>query len=576
MRKKIVAILLSALMAFGCLACKEQSTATPIGEPGSASAETTNSATNKDTSTLFINLSSEPEYLDPTLNTTLDGVSLAVNSFAGLYTYNQEEQIVPAIATSNPVISEDGLTYTISMNNTKWSNGDAVTAGDFVYSWNRAIMPETGADYATLFDVIARKDDGTLDVEALDDLTLEIHMQSPCPYFMSLLAFPAFYPVHRASVEAANPAGNTPEAWTWEAGFVSNGAYTLQEWKHDEYLLYVKNPYYYDAANVNMEKLYFMLTSDDAVSYTAYELGDLDFVDQIPAAEVELLLSNREFHIADRLSVHYLAFNVNAPLFDDMTVEQAKDFRKAVSLLIDRSYIVDTITQTGQVAADSYVPTGMSDGNGGVFKTDSISYYDAKETGIQMDKEATSLLEGCGYTFTQNNDGTYSCSPAIQIPLLVNTTDVNLKIANSVATDLQQLGIEVTIEETDKNDMYARQERGDFVFSRGNWTADFDDPVNMLQCFVSGLGVNTPMLGFGDSYEELNWGTYDDLIHEINTTTDYEHRVEVMHQAEDMLMDTWAVIPLYYDNDVYMQKSNVEGIYVTSTGCKYFMYATKQ
>ncbi|MBQ1640148.1 MAG: peptide ABC transporter substrate-binding protein, partial [Lachnospiraceae bacterium] len=457
-----------------------------------------------------------------------------------------------------------------------WSNGDPLTAEDFVYSWKRAILPETAVDYVNLFDEIARNEDGTLAVVATDDYTLEITLQNPCAYFMEMLAFPVFFPVHRASVEAANPAGNTPGAWTWEAGFVCNGAFQLKEWRHEESMVYEKNKNFYNADQVQLEHLEMMLNADDGVSYTAYNSGDLDFINQIPSSEMESLKTNPEFHLSERLGVEFVAFNVNAPIFDGLSVEQAKKFRQAINMLIDRNYLVTNYGYKGQTIADSYVPSGMSDGNGAVFKTQYTSYFDGKKTGAAMEEEAIALLEECGYTFEEQADGTYTCSPEIRLPYIMDQGDLNRHVAESIQSDLAQVGIVMEIEEMDRNAFFERQEAGDYVFSRGTWVADFNDPINMLLQYETNCGNNVPGLGRGASMEELNWSAYDELLTQIQQESDFQHRVELMHQAEDMLMDTYAILPLYYDNDAYLLKSNVSGIYTTQTGNVYFMYATKK
>ncbi len=576
--KKLVSILLAASLTVSMAACGS-STGSANSETSTESASTTKTAataTNTDSEALYINLASEPDYLDPALNSSVDGACLAVNSFVGLYTYDKNSDIVPALAEDMPEVSDDELTYTVHMIESKWSNGEELTANDFVYSWNRAIATETAADYAYLFDIIARNEDGSLAVTADDDYTLTINLVSPCPYFLSLLAFPVYMPVYEPEVTAANPDGTTPGAWAQEAGFVSNGAYTLTSWTHDESMIYTKNDNYYDAANVTMKELHFMLSADDTATYAAYNSGDLDFIDSVPNDELQTVMDSDEFYIADQLGTYYLAFNVGSDLFDGLTVEQAADFRHAISLLIDREYIVETVGQTGQIVADSFVPEGMADGNGGIFKTDDTSYYDASEDALADNvQEAIKLLEGCGYSFTENGDGTYSVSPAISIPYILNDNTGHKAIAECIQQDLATVGIEMTIQTEDWNVFLQDRKDGKFTFAREGWLADYDDPINMLELFTSASGNNDPQFGKTDSAAAPDWSEYDSLISEILTTTDFEKRVDLLHQAEDMLMDTWAVIPIYYYNDVYMQKSNVDGIYVTVFGNKYFMYATK-
>lgn len=587
--KKLAATLLIASLTLSLAACGNSNTASSGTTSGQSAAgtETTDSSAantdaaattiNTDTGVLNINLASEPDYLDPALNSSVDGGCLAVNSFAGLYTYDKDGNLTPALATDMPEISDDETVYTVHMIESKWSNGEELTAKDFVYSWNRVIDEKTAADYAYLFDVIARNDDGTLAVETPDDYTLVITLNSPCPYFNDLLAFPTFYPVYEAGVEEADPDGTVPGKWAQEAGFVCNGAYTLKSWTHDESMIYVKNPNYYDAANVTMDELHFMLSADDTATYAAYNSGDLDYIDSVPNDEISSLNGiNPEFGILDNLGTYYIGFNVNDPVFDGKTEEQAAKMREAISLLVDRQFIVENVGQTGQIAADSFVPEGMADGNGGTFKTADTSYYDASATGAGELETAKGLLEDAGYTFTDNGDGSYTVDPAISMTYLTNDGTGHVAVAESVQQDLALLGINLEIKSEDWNVFLEDRKNCNFTIAREGWLADYNDPVNMLEIFTSDSGNNDMQLGKGTPVSSSpDWTAYDALIDQIRTTTDFAARVDLMHDAEDMLMDTWAVIPIYYYNDVYMQKSNVTGVYATIYGMKYFMYATK-
>lgn len=576
--KKLVASLLVASMAFSLVACGSSDAGTSgntvEGTESAGAGAATASTTNTDTSVLKINIASEPAYLDPALNSAVDGGILAANSFVGLYTYDKDGNLAPALGEAT--VSEDGLTYTFAMIESKWSNGEEVTANDFVYSWNRVVAPETAADYSYLFDIIARNDDGSLAVTAVDDYTLEVTLTSPCPYFLDLVAFATFLPVHQASVEAANPDGTNPGAWAQEAGFVCNGAYTLESWSHEESMVYVKNPNYYDAANVTMDSLEFMLSADDTAVYAAYNNGDLDFIDSVPNDEIASLQGSSEFYIADQLGTYYIGFNVNDSMFDGKTPEQAAAMRQAMSLLIDRVYIAENIGQTGQVPADAFVPQGMADGNGAEFKTSDTTYYDAQTTGAANVAEAVALLEEAGYTMTDNGDGTYAIDPALGFEYVLNEGTAHQQVAESIQQDLAVVGIEMTIKTMDWNVFLEDRKNGNFGLAREGWVADYNDPINMLEIFTSDSGNNDMQLGKNPtSAAPQNWDEYDALIAEIRTTTDFAARVDLMHQAEDMLMETGAVVPLYFYNDVYMVKDNVDGIYATVTGMKYFMYATK-
>ena len=217
--------------------------------------------------TLRLNLASEPDFLDPALNSSVDGACLAANSFSGLYTYNADGVCVPACAESYEV-TEDGLTYTVTLKkDLKWSDGSDLTAADFEYAWKRAAAESTAADYGYMFSGF----DGypnELNVTAQDDTTLVFVLTAPCAYMEDLMAFPTFYPVKQSEVEAAADWESNPGAWCKEAGFVSNGAYVCTGWDHDVSMTYEKNPYWYDADSVKVEKLEFMLSAPPSMPPT--------------------------------------------------------------------------------------------------------------------------------------------------------------------------------------------------------------------------------------------------------------------------------------------------------------------
>ena len=446
--------------------------------------------------TLKLNLASEPDYLDPALNSSVDGACLAANCFSGLYTYNSDLVTAPACAKGYTV-SDDGLTYTVSLKDgLKWSDGSALTAADFEYSWKRAVAEETAADYAYMFDGFARDENGELCVKALDNFTLEFVLTAPCAYIEDLMAFPTFYPVNKAAVEAnADPAD--PGKWCKEAGFVSNGAYVCTEWNHDVSMTYEKNPYFWDAENVKIEKLQFMLSADDVAIFSAYNAGDIDFADTVPTDEVANLLDNPEFYIMPSLGTYYAAFNCKSALFADKTPAQAAAMREAFSLLIDRDYICENVGQTGQIAANSFIPIGMLDGNGNTFKANAEDgYYDAYAINNDYDAtvaKAIELLKSAGYKF--NEDGTLSEETPIQIEYLTNESTGHIAVAESMQQDFAALGIEMTISVQDWNVFLEERKNGNFDFAREGWIADFNDPINMLEMWITDSGNNDCQFG---------------------------------------------------------------------------------
>lgn len=464
-------------------------------------------ATNGSSDTLRINLASEPDKLDPALNSSVDGACLAANSFEGLYTYNSKGKVVPALAKSSSV-SKDGLTYTITLKSgLKWSNGDPLTAEDFVYSWNRAINPSTAADYEYMFSGIEGYDseEKVLNVKA-DGNKLIIKLTAPCAYFYDLLAFPTFFPVHKATVESAagykDEEGNVLNAGAWatEAGFVSNGAYTLKEWTHNESMVYVKNPNYWNADNVKLEELHFMLSADDTAIYSAYQAGDLDFIDTVPNSEIPNLRDNKEFYIADNLGTYYVSFNVTSSnLFGGMEPEKAATLRKALSLLINRDYIIETAALTDQEVATSFIPSGMADGHGGVFKANDKAYtYEDKaskgyySTNYEENyQKGIELLKSIGYEFDENG----KLVEPIKFEYLVNTGTAHEAIGQCMQQDFARAGIEMTIKTVEWDVFLNDRKEGNYDIARNGWLADFNDPINMLEMWTTTSGNNDCQFG---------------------------------------------------------------------------------
>jgi peptide/nickel transport system substrate-binding protein/oligopeptide transport system substrate-binding protein len=572
MKKKLVSLVLVAAMALSMVACGNKAAST---ESSSSTGEAPAVATTKeDKTTLNIWMSSEPAHIDPALNSSVDGGCLAVNSFEGLMRYNESGELEPACAESYEV-SDDGLTYTFTMRDgLKWSNGDDLDATDFVYSWKRAASPEVAADYSYLCEIFPsftyEEGLGDGDVVASEDgKTLTVTLGAVCPYFLDLCAFPFFFPVNQEAVEASMSDGDPVGTWANDAGdnFVCNGAYVLKSWNHDSDMTYVKNDNYWDADSVTVTTLNVMLTAETTAAYTAYTTGDLDFIDDIPVEEMETAKTSSEYVVLDNLGTYYASFNYNTDLYDELGLdeEQAKVFRHAIALLIDRQYIIDTVAQNNQEIATSFIPAGCSDGNGGEFKNK--DYYSTDyEANVE---EAKSLLESIGLYDTASD----ALTQDISLTYLTNNSEGNVKIGECIQADLATVGINLSIDQEEWNVFQETRKAGKYDFAREGWIMDYNDPVNMLEMYTTSSGNNNPQFG-KDSSKDLDWAKYDQMISDIRSEADLAARAELMHEAEDYLMDTWCIIPIYYYNDPYMIKDYVDGVYGTVEGMKYFYHAT--
>ena len=459
--------------------------------------------------TLRMYLASEPDKLDPALNSTVDGAILAINSFAGLFTYDADQKQIPDLAESYTV-SDDGLTYTFTLkDDLKWSNGDTLDASDFVYSWNRAVDPATASDYAYMFAPIKGyaemtemdadgnlvNPDATLAVTASEDgKTLTVELTTPTAYFLDLCAFPTYFPVYQEAVEAADPEGNNPGAWALDPGenFVCSGAYVLTEWNHNSSMVYEKNPNYHRADEVTIERQELMLSSDETAVFAAYNDGSLDFADGVPTAEIAGLEGNPEYHVIGTLGTYYVSFNVNSPMFDGMSAEDAATLRKALALFIDRDYIVTNIGQADQVPAGSFIPAGCSDGNGGEFKNKDYfdPSYEAFEDNVAKGIE---MMESIGFKFDEN--GMLSSETPLSFTYLVNTPGSNVDVAVAIQSDMAAVGINMEVSEMEWNVFLNDRKNGNYDVARNGWLMDYNDPLNMLEMWTSDSGNNDCQFG---------------------------------------------------------------------------------
>lgn len=493
----------------------------------------------KELKILRTNNSSEPGSLDPPLAQGTHESWILDHIFEGLMKINSNMQVVPGMAKEYK-ISEDNLTYTFTLrDDVYWSNGDPVTAHDFEFAWKRALDPDLAADYAYQLYYIKggeayNNGEGSKDdvaVKALDDKTLEVTLESPTPYFLELTAFFTLYPVNKNVVEA-NP------DWAKNAStHVSNGPFTLVEWEHDASIKIRKNENYYDAANIKLDGIDFDIIADENTTWQKYVGGDYDFLTPLPQAVVAQMKAenNPELVIGAEVGTYYYNLNSQVKPFNNVKV------RKGLAMTLDRQTIVDKIAQGGQIAAEGVVPFGMIDENGKEYRdgVGNLHPYNVEE-GKRLFMEGLAE-EGMTVEDFKN------------IVLLYNTSEAHKKIAQAAQEMWRvNLGIEIQLENVDFQVKLDREKAGDYHISRAGWIGDYMDPITFLELWWSKSSFNDV---------KYNNPEYDKLIEIAKNSADPKERFDAMREAERIIMEDMAVIPVYFYTQPYAQKPYLKGVY---------------
>lgn len=453
-------------------------------------------------------LASEPDTIDPALNSAVDGATYIMHLFSGLYGYDDQGNLVPDLASGAPAKTEnnDGtVTYVFTLrNNLKWSDGTALSAADFVYAWKRAADPETAADYSYLFEVIAGYNDNDLQVSAPDATHLSVTLNVDVTYFLELMAFPTFMPVKQSVVEA------NPDTWATDPStYVTNGAYYVSAWDHNSKIEFTKNPNYWDAANITMNKLTFWLSDDDTAILANFKSGSYDFIDSVPNDEIANLKTEypNEFFIAGQLGTYYLIINNDTDLLPskvskDMTPAENllanQEIRKALSLLIDRNYIVTEIGQAGQLPASSFVAMGITNADGSQFyqtaghNSGYIGYFNTAASAYAGNcEEAVNILK----QYFDYDEGTGKFTNFTTFDYLFNTSTGHQAIAEYVQAVFADYGINITLDSQEWGTFLNTRKNGDYTFARNGWLGDYNDAITFLDMWVTDSGNNDAQFG---------------------------------------------------------------------------------
>lgn len=473
-----------------------------------------------DARTLLRGNAAEPETLDPTQSSGTQESEIMGDLMIGLTTHDPACKAIPGMATHWET-SGDGLIWTFHLREALWSDGVPVTAGDFVFSWQRLVDPASASSYAYFLHLIkngvaisaGKMPPSALGAKAIDARTLRVELEHPAPYLLELFTHGTTYPLPRHVVTAKG------KAWARPGNYVSNGPFTLKQWIPNDYVLLEKNPRFYDAANVALEQVYFYPTSDYGAALRRFQVGELDFQDRYPTQKVDWIRKNLPQTIdpVPSLITEIVGVNHKREPFSDVRV------REAINLALNREVITQRILRNGEVPAYNVVPPGIANYQGGLA-------YDFKALNYaQRIEKAQSLMRAAGFGESKRLRTTY----------MIRSTapTVGRAIAAAIQQMLAQVYIDITITPNDMQVFYPAIQEHNFDIAQAGWAADFSDASNFLDLFRTGGGNN---------WGEYSNPAFDAALDGAQREADVNRRSEKLAQAESIFLKDHAAMPLWF------------------------------
>lgn len=477
----------------------------------------------------------DPETLDTHKTSTVVEAHILRDLLEGLVINDAEGGVAPGVAT-DWTMSDDGLVYTFNLrDDAKWSDDSPVTAGDFVFSLRRIMNPETGAKYANILfpiknaEAINKGDTPVeeLGVEAVDDHTLKITLESPTPYFLELLTHQTSLPVHPPSVEKF---GN---AFVQPGNMVTNGPYKLVSFTPNDKLVMEKSPTFHDADSVKIDRVEYLPIEERATCLRRFEAGEVHSCQEVPREQLASIKERLgdQLHVAPYLGTYYYAVNSAKKPFDDVRI------RQALSMAIDREFLADEIFSGSMIPAYSLVPPGIANY---VENPPELPY--AEQSMLDREDEAAALLKEAGY----------GPDNPLSVELSYNTAEDHRNAATAIAEMWRPLGINVSFNQRDLSAHYAmlRDDKSHEV-ARAGWIGDYSDPQNFLFLNQS----DNPGFNYG-AYDNKE---YDDLMHQAADETDLDKRAELLAKAEELFLRDMPQIPLLYYSSTSLVSPKLHG-----------------
>lgn len=543
--KSLFALVSSILLLGTALAGCGGNSAAPTSQSNSNNQPTAEAQASTGPKVFKANLHSEPPTADPGIAEDATSGTIVRATFDGLTRLDKDAKPIKSVA-EDVKVSEDLKTYTFTLRDSKWSNGEPVTAQDFEFSWKRAIDAKTASNYAYQLFYIkngekANKGEVGLDqvgVKALDEKTLQVELENPTPFFLELTAFYTYFPVSKKVVET-NP------KWAAEAStHVGNGPFKMESWEHKSKIVLVKNENYWDKDVVKLDRMEFSMIEDENTELSMFDNGELDWagapMSSLPLDAVPALKESGKFKNYVTVSTYMLKMNTEKKPFNNVKI------RKAFAYAINRQEITDAVLQQGQLPATALVPPTMALQPDGYFK-DNDAETAKKLLAEGMQEEGITQLPPISYSY--NNKGE------------------NAKIAEAIQDQWRKtLGVEVKLEAKEWKVYIEDLHQGNYQIGRMSWLGDFNDPINFLEMFKDKMGGNN----------DTRWenAKYKDLLNQSAKITDPEQRKEVLKEAEAILMDEMPMTPIYFRTESYVKSDKVKEVLLDPLGNVDFKWAT--
>jgi oligopeptide transport system substrate-binding protein len=510
--------------------------ATALATLAACSPSRTNVERGSQNQELYIGIGAEPAALDPHITTGLTEYSVMLALFEGLTTLDPQTMAVRPGVAKYWEVSGDGLTYTFHLDSqARWSNGDPVTAQDFLFSIERILSPALGAPYAYMlyplrgaeaFNKGETTDFSSVGLHAPDPTTLICQLSAPTPYFLGLLAHNTWWPVHPPTIRQHGGMTERISKWTKPGNFVGNGPYTIESWRLNNGITVSRNPHYREVAQAALNRIHF-LPIDMQTEERAFRAGYLHITSSVPVHRVDWYRENlpEQLHIDTALGTYYYMLNTTrGPLAD-------KRVRKALAYAIDREQITEHILRAGQKPAYHFTPP-----NAGGYNAEARLPHDPSL--------ARTLLAEAGFP-----DG--AGFPAFE--LLYNTSESHRTIAEAIQQMWKtQLGINVTLHNQEWKAYLSTRQAGDFDILRAAWYGDYDDPNTFLD-----LGTTDN----GNNHSAWSHPEYDRLIQSAAQADSAEKRQQYFQEAETILLEEMPYIPIYFYVTSRLIHPSVQGWY---------------